>query len=76
MTRIYIIDPVYELIVHGIFVESKESASRIDRLWKAEEAARGHELERVILSMKTVRIMERNDPIPVPVFQQLVRPRA
>lgn len=66
MTRVILIDPVDELIVHNIPIESKESAHRCEAFIKDLEAARGHELDRVIISMKTVRIMDRNDSIPVP----------
>jgi hypothetical protein len=68
MTSILIIDPRDEKIIHNIQVESKDSAKRIDQFFREQEIARGHELERVIVSMNTVRIMDRNDKIPVPVF--------
>jgi hypothetical protein len=68
MTCIIIIDPVDELIIHNIPIETKESARRCDNFQKALEAQRGHELERIIVSMHTVRIMERTDPVPVPLF--------
>ena len=68
MTSIIIIDPLDEKIIHNIQIESKDSAKRCDKFFRDQEIARGHELERIIVSMKTVRIMDRNDPIPVPVF--------
>ncbi len=74
MTHIILIDPVDEIIVHNIPIESKDSAHRCDNFQKSLEAQRGHELERVIVSMHTVRIMERTDPVPVPLFsERLVR---
>jgi hypothetical protein len=68
MTSIIIVDPHDEKIIHNIPVESKDSAKRIDKFFREQEIARGHELERVIVSMNTVRIMDREDPIPVPVI--------
>jgi hypothetical protein len=66
MTSIIIVDPHDEKIIHNITIESKESAKRVDQFFREQEIARGHELERLIVSFGTVRIMDRNDPIPVP----------
>lgn len=68
MTCIVIIDPIDEKIIHNIPIESKDSAKRIDQFFREQEIARGHELERLIISGSTVRIMERDDKIPVPVY--------
>lgn len=68
MTKIILIDSQDEIIIHSVSIESKESARRIDELWKAEESTRHHEIERLIVSSGMVRIMDRTDPIPVPVF--------
>lgn len=68
MTSIIIIDPFDEKIIHNIPIESKNSARRADQFFREQEIARGHELERLIVSMRTVRIMDRDDQIPVPVF--------
>jgi hypothetical protein len=68
MTRVILIDPESELIIHSIPIETRESACRCENLQKDLETARGHELERVIVSMHTVRIMDRNDPIPIPLM--------
>jgi hypothetical protein len=68
MTTILMIDPLDEIILHNIPIVSKESAHRFDAFYKQEMIARGHELERVIVSMGTVRIMARQDPVPVPTL--------
>ena len=68
MTTILIVDPIDEKIIHNISIESKESVKRITEFIKQQEIARGHELERLIVSMRTVRIMDRSDKILVPLF--------
>lgn len=68
MTHVILIDPESELIIHNIPIDSKESAHRCEAFLKQLETERGHELERVIISMKTVRIMDKDDPIPVPLM--------
>ncbi len=71
MTTILIVDPVDEKIIHNIQVVSKDTVKRIDQFIREQEIARGHELERIIVSMHTVRIMERTDPVPVPIAPRL-----
>ena len=68
MTKVILIDSHNEIIIHSIAIESKESARRTDQLWKDEEGTRHHEVERLIVNGGIVRIMDRTDPIPVPVF--------
>ena len=68
MTKIILVDSQNEIIIHSISIESKESARRTDQLWKYEESTRHHEVERLIVNGGMIRIMDRTDPIPVPVF--------
>ena len=68
MTKIIRIDSQDEIIIHSVSIESKESARRTNELWKAEESTRHHEVERLIVNGGMIRIMDRTDPIPVPVF--------
>jgi hypothetical protein len=68
MTKIILIDSQNEIVIHSISIESKESARRTDQLWKDEEATRHHEVERLIVNGGMIRIMDRTDLIPVPVF--------
>lgn len=68
MTKIIRIDSQNEVIIHSISIESKESARRTDQLWRDEEFTRHHEVERLIVNGGIIRIMDRTDPIPVPVF--------
>ena len=67
MTRIILVDPRLELILHSIAIESKNDGARIDYYWHREERTRGYEIIRVLVSCETARIMEREDPITVPV---------
>ena len=66
-SKIIIIDPVDRIIIHSVDIFDKDGARRAENYWREQEAARGRELERVIVSMAQVRIMGRNDPIPVPL---------
>ena len=68
MTKVILIDSQNEVIIHSISIESKESARRTDQLWQDEESTRKHEVERLIVNGGIIRIMDRTDPIPVPVF--------
>jgi hypothetical protein len=65
--KVLLIDPVDECIVHNLSIETKKSVARIMEFWRAQEAARGHEIERVLVRGGTMEIMDRNDVIPVPV---------
>jgi hypothetical protein len=67
MTKIILVDPVHELILHNIEIGTKADVKRFEEYQRQEEKTRGYALDRVILSMHTVRIMEPEDPIPVPV---------
>lgn len=68
MTRIVLIDPKNELVLHSISIETKGDAKRLEDYWHQEEQTRGYEVDRIIVSMGTSRIMDRNDPVPVPVY--------
>jgi len=66
-TKIMIIAPKQGVLVHsGMDVYDKESVKKIEAFIKNKLPEYG-ELERIILSMGTVRIMEPNEPIPVPL---------
>ncbi|RPI86486.1 MAG: hypothetical protein EHM40_23660 [Chloroflexi bacterium] len=67
MTKIIIIDPEKELIIHSLFIETKRDKTRCEDLITQAVTERGREMDRIIVSMGTVRIMEPNEPIPVPV---------
>jgi len=67
MTRIVLIAPRQGMVIHsGMDVFDNGSVKKIDDFCKQKEAEYG-EIERLILSMGTVRIMEPNEPIPVPM---------
>lgn len=74
MTKVIIIDPESEIIIHSISIESKQIAKRVDQFWKDQEESRGHELERLLVRGGTVEIMDRTAAVPVPVYAALVRP--
>lgn len=67
MTRIVLIDPKNELILHSIAIETKGDGQRLDYYWHREERERGYEVDRILVSCGTVRIMDRDDPITVPL---------
>jgi len=67
MTRILLIDPVKELTLHSIAIESKGDGQRLDYYWHKQERERGYHIDRILVSCGTVRIMEREDLIVVPV---------
>jgi len=68
MTRIILVDPKGELVLHSIAIETKGDAKRLEDYWHKEEQTRGHEVDRIIVSGETCRIMERTDPVPVPAY--------
>lgn len=73
MTRIVLIAPRQGIVVHsGMDVFDNGSAKKIDDFCRAKEAEYG-EIERIILSMGTVRIMEVGEKIPVPLQAAGVR---
>ena len=73
MTRIVLIAPRQGMVVHsGMDVFTNESVKKIEALCEQKTAEYG-EIERLILSMGTVRIMEPGEPIPVPMQPAAVR---
>jgi len=73
MTRIVLIAPRQGLVVHsGMDVFTNESVKKIEAFCEQKQAEYG-EIERIILAGGTVRIMEPNDPIPVPMQPAAVR---
>jgi len=67
MTRIILIDPKNEIIIHSIAIETKQDGQHLDYYWHKEERERGHQIDRILVSCGTVRIMERDDPITIPL---------
>ena len=67
MTRILLIAPKHEKLVHDIPVHDNDSVRKIESFIKNKEEEYG-ELERIIINMGTVRIMERGDKIPIPLL--------
>lgn len=73
MTRIVLIAPRQGIVVHsGMDVFDNGSVRKIEEFCKIKEKEYG-EIERLILSMGTVRIMEPGEPIPVPMKAAGVR---
>lgn len=65
--RIILIAPRQGVLVHGgMDVFDNESVKRINAFIESKTKEYG-EVERIILSMGTVRIMEPGEPIPVPL---------
>lgn len=67
MTRIILIDPKNEIIIHSIAIETKGDGQRLDYYWHKEEQTRGYPVDRILVSCGTVRIMDREDPIVIPL---------
>jgi hypothetical protein len=67
MTRIVLIAPRQGIVIHsGMDVYDNESVRKINEFCRIKEAEYG-EIERIILSMGTVRIMEQGEKIPIPL---------
>lgn len=66
MTHILLVSPKLEIVVHNIPVFDNTDVKKIKSFIKNKEEQYG-ELERIIISMGTVRIMEKTDVIPVPL---------
>jgi hypothetical protein len=67
MTRIILVDPKLELILHSIAIETRADGARLGYYWYREERIREYEILRVLISGGQARVMDREDPIPVPV---------
>jgi len=66
VTHILLIDPHKEMILHNLPVYEKSDVKKIEKFIRNLEAEHP-DIERLILSMGTVRIMGPDEPIPVPV---------
>jgi len=71
MTKIYLIDPRREILVHTISIDYDSSKKKIDEFIQNKTNEYG-DLERVIVSMGTVRIMGQFDPVPIPIRPAVV----
>lgn len=65
MTKIYYINPRSELLIHGIAIYPETDILEIEKFVINLEKEQGP-LERVIVSMNMVRIMDIGDKIPKP----------
>jgi hypothetical protein len=66
MTRILLISPSRELIIHDIPIYDLLDVKKVKAFIQDKERDYG-EIERIIISMGTVRIMERDQEIPIPL---------
>jgi hypothetical protein len=66
LTHILLIDPHKEMILHNLPVYENSDVKKIEKWIKMLEAEHP-DIERLILSMGTVRIMEPGEPIPIPL---------
>lgn len=66
MTHILLIAPRQELIIHNIPVTDNSDVKKIEAFIKNKMPEYG-EIERLILSMGTIRIMEPGEQIPIPL---------
>jgi hypothetical protein len=66
MTHILIIAPAQELILHNVVIFDNADVHKVQDFIKDKTKDYG-DLERIIISMGTVRIMEKDDPDPDPV---------
>jgi hypothetical protein len=66
MTRVILVDPKNELILHSIAIETKGDAQRFVYYWKKEERERQYQIERILVSGGFCRIMDPDEPVPVP----------
>ena len=65
MTKILFINPRTELLIHSVSIYPETDIRKLETLIAGIEKEQGP-LDRVIISMKTVRVMELCDPIPKP----------
>jgi len=66
MTHILLIDPHKEMILHNLPISEKSDVQRIEGFIKMLSDEHP-DIERLIISMGTVRIMEPGEPIPIPL---------
>lgn len=69
--KIVVIDPRAELVIRSMPIHDRRSVKQCAQAIKFDEIERG-ELERVLIAGGTVRIMDRGDPIPVPLAEGAV----
>lgn len=73
MTRVIIMDPKLEIVLHSIQIHNKESVKRCDRYFADEVKSRGYPLDRILIREGLITIMEDRDEIPIPAEMPLVR---
>lgn len=73
MTKVIIIDPKIELVLHSVQIINNESVKRADSYIAGEQKFRGVTLERILIREGLVTIMEPRDVIPIPVERFGVR---
>jgi len=66
MTHILIIAPVQELVLHNVAIFDNADVHKVQDFIEDKTKDYG-DIERVIISMGTVRIMEKDDQIPIPL---------
>lgn len=66
MTRILLISPSREIVIHDIPIYDNSDVKKVKAFIQDKERDYG-EIERIIISMGTVRIMERDQEIPIPL---------
>ena len=62
--KVIIVDCHDELLIGSFPIDGEDNARRIDRRWREQETARGHELDRLLVRGGTCEIMNRDVPIP------------
>jgi hypothetical protein len=67
MTKVLLIDPRNEIILHTIQIINKESVKRFNNYEAQEVASRGYPLERILIREGFITVMEPRDEIPIPV---------
>jgi hypothetical protein len=66
MTHILIVAPAQELLLHNIAIHDNADVRKVQAFIEDKIKDYG-DLERIIISMGTVRIMEKDQEIPIPL---------
>jgi hypothetical protein len=66
MTHILLVAPVQEVVLHNIEIWDNTDVHKVQAFIKDKTKDYG-DIERIIISMGTVRIMDKDDPIPIPL---------
>lgn len=66
MTRVLLISPSAELVIHNIPIHDNTDVRKVRAFIQDKEKDYG-ELERILISCGTVRIMDKTDEIPIPL---------